>query len=382
MSCSKPIRILHNVGSISAGGMEALIMNYYRHIDRSKVQFDFMVRLPEMKSKYYEKEIKELGGKLFRLPLYNTETRRFFMGELFRFLKQNPEYKIMHSHPDIVSVFYLTAAKAAGVPVRIAHSHGTSYDKNWKALVKSAAKPFLNRCCTHRFACGEQAGSWLFGNKYKNSVRILPNAIDVELFSYDIAKRSEFRAEFSLNNDFVIVNVAKFSEVKNHCFILDIFNEVSKLKKNAKLVLVGDGELKANIKEKVASLGLQEKVIFLGIRNDVDRILSGCDVFLLPSLFEGLPFVLIEAQTSGLKCIVSDAVPDDAKIIDKLYVSVPLSRSAKEWADIVLNNEKYERYSSAQAMKSHGYNIKDNAKHLEEFYINVYEKIYRGSYGE
>ncbi|WP_094603518.1 Putative glycosyltransferase EpsF [Sporomusa silvacetica DSM 10669] len=372
-----PIRILQNVGSISLGGMEALIMNYYRFIDRSKVQFDFMVRLSEEDSNYYGKEILRLGGKVYRLPIYNANTHKLFLVELYKFFKQNAEYKVIHAHSDITSVFYLMAAKAAGVPVRIAHSHGTNYDKNWKAMIKILAKPFLNTCCTHRFACGKKAGIWLFGKHNKDSVMIMPNAIDTALFKYNAAIRNDIRNELQVNDNFVVGNIAKFGEAKNHDFLIEIFHEIVKLKNNAKLVLVGDGELKAKITAKVSNLGLANKVLFLGVRKDIGRIENALDVFLLPSLYEGLPFVLVEAQAAGLKCFVSDTVPNDAKLIDELYYTIPLAKSAKEWAGIIVDNARYSRADTRERIISKGYDIKANAKWLEQFYITQYESVMR-----
>lgn len=374
MGCEfmKPIRILHNVGSISPGGMEALIMNYYRRIDRTKVQFDFLVRLSEEKSNYYEEEIISLGGKVHRLPIYNAKTHRLFFSELFKFFKRNPEYKIIHSHPDITSVFYLMIARNAGIPVRIAHSHGTSYDKNWRALVKMGAKPFLNKYCTHRFACGEKAGVWLFGHRYKDSMKILPNAIETDLFTFNDLIRNEIRKELNLEDNLVIGNIARFGEPKNHDFLIDIFHEICKLKANVKLVLIGEGELKAKIQEKVQHLGLQGNVCFLGVRNDINRVLNGLDVFLLPSLYEGFPFVLVEAQTSGLQCVVSDRVPPEAKL-SNLYLTLPLSKSAKEWAEFILANAAYSRGNTLDIIRQKGFDIKEHAKWLADFYINQYE---------
>lgn len=372
-----PIRILQNVGSISPGGMEALIMNYYRFIDRSKVQFDFMVRLSEQDSNYYEKEILRLGGKVYRLPIYNANTHKLFLAELYKFFKQNAEYKVIHAHSDITSVFYLLAAKAAGVPVRIAHSHGTNYDKNWKAMIKMLAKPFLNTCCTHRFACGKKAGIWLFGKHNKDKVMIMPNAIDTTLFKYNAAIRNDVRNELGVSNNFVIGNIAKFGEAKNHDFLIEIFHEIVKLKNNAKLVLVGDGELKTKITKKVSNFGLENKVLFLGVRKDIGRIVNALDVFLLPSLYEGLPFVLVEAQAAGLKSFVSDAVPVEAKLIDELYHTIPLAKSAKEWAGIIVNNAQYARAETGEKIISKGYDIKANAKWLEQFYITQYDRVMR-----
>lgn len=371
----KPMRILHNVGSISPGGMEALIMNYYRHIDRTKVQFDFLVRLSEEKSNYYEKEIVSLGGKVYRLPIYNAKSHRLFFSELFKFIKQNPEYKIIHSHSDITSVFYLMIAQKAGIPVRIAHSHGTNYDNNWKAIVKMTAKPLLNKYCTYRLACGEKAGIWLFGNQFKDSVKILPNAIETDLFKFNVSIRNDVRNELNIKDNLVIGNIARFGEAKNHSFIIDIFDEICKFKANAKLVLVGEGELKDKAQEKVRSLGLQDKVLFLGVRKDIYRILNAFDIFLLPSLYEGFPFVLVEAQASGLTCFVSDNVSKEAKLLN-LYFTVPLSKSAKEWAESILDNVHYNRCNTADIIKQKGFDIKDNVQWLEEFYIKQYKNVY------
>ena len=308
----EPIRVAQVVGKMNGGGVETVVMNYYRHIDRSRVQFDFLVDADS--TLVPREEIESLGGRIFEISPYQHVLK--YQRGLQRLFKQEG-WKIVHSHINALSVFPLRAAKKAGVPVRIAHSHSTSgkgeYVKNTlKAMLKTQA----NRYPTHRFACGKRAGEWLFGKD--TNFDIIYNAIDLDRFSFDAEARAQVRADLGLVDDqFAIGHVGRFTAQKNHRFLIDVFEQVAKCCDDAILLLVGTGEDEDSIRIKVTERGLADRVKFLGQRDDVDRLYSAFDVFVLPSLYEGLCVVGVEAQAAGLPCLFSDAITREVDMSGK-----------------------------------------------------------------
>ena len=286
----EPIRIAQIMGKWLGGGVESVVMNYYRHMDRTKIQFDFICDEDSTNIPY--EEIEKMGGKVILIPPYQKVIK--YHKELKKILK-NGNYKIVHSHINTLSVFSLFAAKCAGVPVRIAHSHSTTNKKEFKKnIMKQILRPFSKLFATDYMCCSELAGRWLFGNKEydKGKVYLLNNAIDVDKFKFDENIRNAKRQELNIDdNTLVIGHVGRFVEQKNHRFLIDVFNEVHKQKSNSVLLLVGQGPLMHEIKEKVKKLGLENYVLFLGQRNDTNELYQAMDLFVLPSLYEGLPVV-------------------------------------------------------------------------------------------
>ena len=334
----QPIVVAQIMGKWVGGGVEAVIMNYYRHIDRTKVQFDFICDEDSTNIPY--DEIKKLGGNVIVCPPYQKIFKYMrFLKKLFR----EKKYRIVHSNINTLSVFPLKAAKKAGVKVRIAHSHSTSNPKEWKKnLIKNILRPFSRKYATDYFACGELAGRYLFGdNAYDGGkVTIIHNAIDVDEFDFDPAARKKLRREIGLSdNDFVIGHIGRFVEQKNHRYLIDVFAEIKKKKTNAKLVLVGQGPLKNYIKEKTKKLGLEKEVFFLGQRNDTNKLYSIFDVFCLPSLYEGLPVVGVEAQINGLPCVFSNTITKEV-IISKNVNYLDVSEEACNSVSQFLKNDK------------------------------------------
>lgn len=370
----EPVRVLHMLHSMNRGGAETMIMNYYRHLDRDKVQFDFLLTYPGVSD--YEDEIKELGGRVYHITPLTMKTISAYMGDIRYFLTEHKEYTIVHSHTSSKSVFPLWIAKRCGVPVRVSHSHnmflGNGRFSPKEFLRKLLRRP-LRKVSTHNFACSKDAAIWLYGKEYwqKNKVKLLPNAIDVTNFSYNINVRNEYRKQFSLEDAFVVGHVGRFQEQKNHTFLLEIFAKIAEKQENARLLLVGDGELRSQIEEKAKQLGIWDKLILTGVREDVPALLQMMDAFVFPSLFEGLGIVLIEAQTAGLPCFTSkDVVPEEAKATD-LVQFISLSESAEYWADMVLKSkDAFARESKEQDIKEAGYDIIEAAKQLEEFYLH------------
>lgn len=361
------IRVLHMVACISSGGMEAVIMNYYKNIDRSKIQFDFLVRLPESSADFYKDEILNLGGNIYRLPYRTFWNKLLYPIRLYVFLRKHKEYTIVHSHMDIASTFYLFIAKLAHIPIRVAHSHNTSYDDNWKKYVKKILKPFLGYVATHKMACGEEAGKWLFGSL--KDVIVLKNAIDVNRFRYDEQMRESSRIAFGLTDKYVIGHVGHFEEQKNHKFLIEIFANIKRLNDNAILLLIGSGGLESHIKDLVAQKGLVNSVIFAGTTKEVEKYLACMDVFVFPSLYEGMSVALMEAQCSGLRCFASKNMPQEINLTG-LITFISLDELPSFWANCVVHDKFVRRKDMSLYLESQGYSIKNNALVLQNFYLN------------
>lgn len=324
----EPIRIAQIVGKWIGGGVEAVVMNYYRHLDHSKIQFDFICDDDSTNIPY--DEIEKLGGKVILIPPYQKVFK--YQRELRRVLRDG-KYKIVHSHINTLSVFPLYAAKKVGVPVRIAHSHSTTNKKEWKKnLLKQVLRPFSKKYATNYMCCSELAGRWLFGDKAydEGKVYLLNNAIDLDKFKYDKKIKDKKRKELGIKEDTIVIgHIGRFVAQKNHTFLIDIFNQFHKKEKNSILLLAGQGPLQEEIKNKVRELGLDDSVRFLGQRNDANELYQVFDVFLLPSLYEGLPVVGVEAQASGLLCFLSDDMTKETKVLDST-VFMSLSNTAEE----------------------------------------------------
>ena len=368
---NKPIRVAQIIGKWLGGGVESVVMNYYRNIDRSEIQFDFICDEDSTNIPY--DEIESLGGKVILIPPYQKVIK--YHKELKRVLKEG-NYKIVHSHINTLSVFSLFAAKCAGVPVRIAHSHSTTNKKEKnKNLMKQLLRPFSKVFATDYMCCSELAGRWLFGDKEydKGNVYLLNNAIDLDKFKYDEYLRKEKRKELNIPDDTLVIgHVGRFVAQKNHTFLIDIFNEVHKQNENSILLLVGQGPLMEKIKEKVKSLGIEDCVKFLGQRNDINELYQAFDVFCLPSLYEGLPVVGVEAQATGLLCVFSDDMTKETKVLDTTEF-LSLNQSAEEWAhNILYDVKKYKRVDTSKEMTAKNFNIKEETKKLEEYYLARY----------
>lgn len=364
----KPIIVAQIIGKWVGGGVEAVVMNYYRNIDKTKVQFHFICDNDSTNIPY--DEIEKLGGKVILISPYQKVFK--YQKELKKIFKEN-NYKIVHSHINTLSIFPLMAAKLANVPVRIAHSHSTSNKKEWKKnLLKQILKPFSKIYATDYMCCSELAGRWLFGNKTydKGKVYLLNNAIDLEKFSYNEEIRKKKRKELGIkNNQIVIGHIGRFVAQKNHTFLIDIFNEFHKKEKDAVLLLIGQGPLMNKVKDKVNNLGLSDSVKFLGQRSDVNELYQAFDIFLLPSLYEGLGMVVIEGQVAGLPCICSTEVPPVAKISKKCKF-IRLKDDEKIWNDAILNNINIEnRTSGVEEAKVCGFDISIEVSRLENKYL-------------
>lgn len=369
------IRVLHILHSMNRGGAENAIMNYYRHIDRSKVQFDFL--LTEQEKCQFEEEIMSLGGKVYRVPLLKMSNPLPYLKAVSFFFDKHPEFKIVHSHTSSKSFFPLWIAKRKGIPVRIAHSHNTKSEKGFKGWIRDYLKILLKKVATHFFSCGEEAAKWLYGNSFyeKGIVKILPNVIECPSFIFDSHKREEMRVLYSLKEDtYAIGCVSRFSPQKNLLFAIDVFNELHQLNQNSVMFLLGDGEMRNEIIAKISMLGLSESVIHTGVVPNVSDYEQAMDAYLMPSYHEGLPLSLIEAQIVGLRCFVSTGIPHE---VDKtgLVTFLPLYDGAKKWAQVILENRFYDRRSYYDELKAAGYDAETSAKGLEHLYLDFFNQI-------
>lgn len=366
---SGPIRIAQIVGKYLGGGVEAVVMNYYRNIDRSKIQFDFICDDDSTNIPY--EEIEKLGGRVILIPPYQKVFK--YHKELKRVLKEE-NYQIVHSHINTLSVFSLFAAKCAKVPVRIAHSHSTTNVKEKKKnFLKQVLRPFSKLFATNYMCCSELAGRWLFGDKEydKGNVYLLNNAIDLEKFKYDEKIRKEKRKELDISDDTIVIgHIGRFVEQKNHRFLIDIFNEINKKEKNSILLLAGQGPLVDEIKKKVNSLGLDDDVKFLGQRSDAAELYQAFDIFLLPSLYEGLPVVGVEAQASGNLCYLSNNMTKETKVLDST-VFMSLLNTAEGWSEEILKSLKnYRKHDTKEEVSKYGFNITFEAPKLVNYYLD------------
>ena len=371
METKEPIRIASVIGRYIGGGVEAVTINYYRNIDKNKVQLDFICDEDSTNIPY--EEIERMGGKVIIIPSYSKPFK--YHKALKRVLKEG-NYKIIHSNINTLSVFSLFAAKCAGVPVRIAHSHSTTNKKEKKKnLMKQVLRPFSKVFATDYMCCSELAGRWLFGNKEydKGNVYLLNNAIDLDKFKYKESLRKTKRKELGIKDDTLVIgHIGRFVAQKNHDYLIDIFNEIHKKNNNAILLLAGQGPLMEDIKNKVKELNLEDSVKFLGQRNDANELYQAFDVFLLPSLYEGLPVVGVEAQAAGLLCYLSDDMTKETKVLD-ITKFMSLNNTPEEWADNILDDvKKYKRIDTSKEMTAKNFNIKEEAKKLEEYYLNLY----------
>ena len=371
---SEPIRVLHVIGIMNRGGAETMIMNLYRHIDRSKVQFDFVENSSE--PAVFDEEILSLGGRIYRCPHYNGKNHFTYVKWWNDFFKAHPkEYPIVHGHLGSTAAIYLSIAKKYGV-YAIAHSHSSGTDHSFHSYLYRVMAYNTRNVADYFFACSEAAGKDRFGRKVISGdhYAVLNNAIDVNRFSYNPSVRKAVRDELGIGqNQLVVGHIGRYTKEKNHEFILKIFSELKKMDSNARLLMIGDGPLHTQIMQAAGQLELSSDVIFTGVRSDVERLVQVMDVFVLPSLYEGLGIVVIEAQAAGLPCCVSDAVPLEAVLTD-LVERRPLADGADTWARWILSRGHTQRQSETAKIMQAGYDISTTTAWLQNFYESIVKK--------
>lgn len=374
---SEKVKVLYFVDRLLRGGIQTFVYENIKHMDRNKVQIDFLL-LDDGNKYEMEDDLKELGCNIYKLSgiwLDRVSSFPGYIRKLDNFFKNHNDYKIIHMHASSKNFLVLKYAKKYGIKFRIAHSHNIDFQtKNKiKKIVGSIFKIPLKIYATHYFACAEVAGKWLFGeNQVRNGkVKVIHNAIDYKKFKLNYEIRNNIRKDLNIkDNNIIIGNVGRFTNQKNHSFLIDIFYELYKINNNAILMLVGTGEKEDEIKSKVKELKIEKNVLFMGFRKNVNELMWAMDVFIMPSLYEGLPVVGIEAQATGLPCFMSkDVITREVKITDNLKF-ISLKKTAKEWAEIILNSD-LKRKNTENELRKAKYFIEDTAKELQDFYLNI-----------
>ena len=376
MNQEYPIRVLHRGMSYNRGGIESYLINYYRHMDRELVQFDFIV--PEGMTIAFEDEIKTMGGCIYKeiVGIKKNPIKGLFYDR--KFFKNHSEIQILHINDcSAANLRLMKTAKKCGVQTRILHSHNNDYLvplRKRQLFVEKLNKKNLAKIATDLVACSDDAGRFMFGN---SSFKVIKNAVDVEQYLYSSDKSALYRNEWGIpDNVNVLGCVARFDYQKNHDYLLDVFAEYKKIDEKAILILVGDGPLRNEIENKINELGLSNSVKLLGMRADVSELLNAFDLFVLPSRSEGLGIVFVEAQINGLGCVTSDNVPREVNILDKIEY-LALEEGAEIWAkriDEIINNMKCDRTTDIQRVRDAGYDIKIEAKKLQDFYLSKIRK--------
>lgn len=354
-------KMVHIVGNLAPGGMGSFLMNLYRNINREKVQFDFIV-MGEKAVNYHE-AAKELGANIYKISGLSKNPVKYFL-EIKNIIKKN-QYDVVFRHTDVATIAIdLIAARMGGAKRRIPHSHSTD---SKHLVAHKLLRPILVANATEYFACSEPAAEWMYGEKIcKNKeYRLVKNGIDLNKYAYNEAVRDAKRKELGIGEGTLIVgHVGNFVYAKNHLFLLEIFAKVLEQEPNSKLLLAGDGELRQDIEQKIEELGIREQVVLLGMRNDIPQLLQAMDVYLFPSVYEGLPIALVEAQAAGLPCVISDTIAPESKMTEHIE-AYSLQLSANEWAQKVLDLSKHERMDSTGILRNAGYDIMETVRLYE-----------------
>ncbi|HJC57268.1 MAG TPA: glycosyltransferase family 1 protein [Candidatus Eisenbergiella intestinipullorum] len=374
-----PVRVLQVLGGTGLGGAESRVMDSYRHLDRSRIQFDFCVH--SQQEGFFDKEIESLGGHVYRVPRFRVTNWIEYRRAWKAFFREHPGYAAVHGHMTSTASIYLPIAKAAGVPLTIAHARSAGVDPGLKGAMTRFLRRNLGKKADVCLTCSRLAGEAVFGEKMVKEGRVItvPNAIDAKEFAFSEQVRQRKRSELGIGEqEFVIGHVGRFGHMKNHAFLLDVFAQLHKRLPDSRLLLVGEGGLMDSIREKATALGLSGRVIFAGNQAKVADYYMAMDFFVFPSIFEGLPGSVIEAQAAGLRCLVSDSVTDEV-LITPLAQALPLSDGAAAWAGNVLERSgsensaqspgAYRRKQMAQAIKDAGFDVSDQVRFLEGLYL-------------
>lgn len=369
----EPVRVLHVVGRMDRGGIETMLMNLYRNIDRERVQFDFLAHYGREAA--YNDEIRAMGGRIYEMPALKDEKRVYYwrlfayIAALHRFFREHREYRIVHGHMTNTAAIYMPIAKKYGVRTCIAHSHNTKARAGLQGVLTDVLQSAICRYATDWFACSKAAAQWFYpkGAVEDGRVKVFPNAIDTKRFCFDNAIRAGLRQEMELEGRLVIGCVGRFREQKNQIFLIDVMQEILKQNSGAVLMFVGDGPCEEAVRQRAAACGIQKQVMFLGSRGDVPELMQAMDVLAMPSLFEGMPVVGVEAQAAGLPLVVSDNVTGELDVTGNVsYLS--LGAGAKAWAGRLLEAAERERRDCCAQIRNAGYDIHASARWLEEFY--------------
>lgn len=370
------INILFVLDQLTIGtGVSAMVLDYYWHIDREKFKIDFIVS--KQVEPVLEKKIVKNGSEIYYFPALKLRNLIAYKKKWKKFLKEHTQYKILHAHIPVMAFIYMKMAKKYEIPVRILHAHNARGSDRWYKRIRNRCFYFIGVKASNQYAaCSKKAAEFLFGRKTvkQNKVKLIKNAIVIEEFSYSEKERNRIRKEYQLENKFVIGHVGRFSPQKNHMFLIKVFAEYQKKHNNAVLLLIGEGKEKETVKRQVEKEHIKDEVLFLKATKEVSSFYQAMDVFLLPSKFEGLPIVCIEAQAAGLLCLVSDKV-DKEVILTPNIECLSIEHGTKIWTEALKRTEEgKERQRTLESLKEKGYDIKIEVKHLERFYLQCLEK--------
>ncbi|MGN1181342.1 MAG: glycosyltransferase family 1 protein [Suilimivivens sp.] len=369
---AEPIRILHVLGTTDLGGAESRIMDLYRHIDRDRVQFDFLVHSDNVHSEkegHFDKEIKELGGRIFRVPRFRIYNYFSYRKAFKTFFKEHHEFKMVQGHITSSAAIYLPVAKKAGITATIAHARSAGVDKGIKGILTRYLRRNLSKKADYLFTCSKLAGISVFGKKAQEEGRtiFIPNAIDCQNFAYNEEKRTKMRETLGLTDRYVIGHVGRFHYAKNHEYLIRVFAKLCERNDRYALILLGEGGGMEGCKELVKELGIDDKVYFLGNHSNVYDYYQAMDYFVYPSRYEGLPGTVVEAQTCGLRCLISDTICDEVVATDLVH-TMSIEEDAAKWADYIQKTLSYERRSRVDEMKAAGFDVNSQAGIMMEFY--------------
>jgi len=374
ISVKTGIKVLYVVDSLKQRfGITAVVMNYFRNLDRERVCVDFLI--PGDSEKALVEEIRESGSNVYFMPRLSIKNVKEFLDFCHTFFRQHRDYKIIHSHFTQIDSLVFPIAKKYGVKHCISHSHSTKHsDSKIKAIRNWMLCLPLKILADTWAACGVQAGVFLYGKKFMKSPKhlVVNNAIDISKFKYDEEVRRIKRAEFGVTNEFLIGNIGSMNLIKNQQYLLQIFADLIKRRGNKqkyKLMIVGDGDLRADLQKQAARLRIADNVIFTGVRSDVNEILQAMDVFVLPSLYEGLPVIGVEAQASGLPCLFSSTITREINVCNAKFIG--LSNKNDAWIDAIIKARQFKRMDSGEYLVKKGFSIKEAAKKLCRFYEQI-----------
>lgn len=366
-------RVLQVMGGLKRGGLETFAMNVYHAIDRTKIQFDFL--LTQVTDGDYEEEARRMGANIYYLPARNNGIKAYEQS-LDLFFKEHHDYIAVHEHiSSLTSIRPIYYAKKYGIPVRVLHSHSSSIQKSLRfhwlhTILHYVNKPKVAKWATHYLGCSDKALDWAY--KYtgiRSRAHMINNGIDTEKYMYNSLIRTEVRREFNISlDDFVIGHVGRFIPLKNQTFLVDILEQIHKDDSTAKLLLIGEGETLDAVKNKVASKDLQDFVVFTGVRSDVFRLMQAMDIFVMPSWFEGLPVSLVEAQASGLPIVSSATISRDVDITQTIQFK-SIEESAEDWAhSILLLRANHQRSNNLDKIIEAGFDSKTAVEQLIAIY--------------
>lgn len=365
------IRVAVIMGKMHSGGKKNLVMEYYRNIDRNKVQFDFICDSDS--NAIPTKEIESLGGRVYIVAPYQHIFQN--LSDIKKIIKEN-KYQIAHGYNGTMNVFSMFIAKYCGVPVRINESISMAHKSEKKTYIKNILKLFSKCFCTHYMANGEECGRWQFGDKAfrEGKVTIFKTVINTEKNCFDEQLREKCRDEFGLDDSIVVGHIGRLTEQKNTLFIIDIFREISIREEKAKLLIIGDGNLREEMLNRISEYGLEDKVLYLGRREDIHQFYNAMDCFLLPSLYEGLPVVGVEAECHGLPMFYSTEIPKESSVSGETGVFLDLGIGAEKWAEIVLEKTKssmMRRTDQREKARMAGFDSEEEGRRLTEWYENT-----------